>query len=80
MKTIAVGLVVLGASTFGQAPAAADCKCLANGRIFHHGEIACLSLPNGKQLAQCDMVLNNSSWKKLQDGCPEGVYGLFLTK
>jgi len=51
-------------------PAMADCKCMANGRVFHHGEIACLRLPSGPQLAQCGMVLNNSSWIKLQDGCP----------
>jgi hypothetical protein len=50
--------------------AMADCKCMANGRVFHHGEIACLRLPSGPQLAQCGMVLNNSSWIKLQDGCP----------
>jgi hypothetical protein len=48
----------------------ADCKCIANGRTFHHGEIACLRLPSGPQLAQCGMVLNNSSWIKIQDGCP----------
>jgi hypothetical protein len=50
--------------------AMADCKCMANGRVFHHGEIACLRLPSGPQLAQGGMVLNNSSWIKLQDGCP----------
>jgi hypothetical protein len=50
--------------------AMADCKCIANGRAFHHGEIACIRLPSGPQLAQCGMVLNNSSWIKLQDGCP----------
>jgi hypothetical protein len=49
----------------------ADCQCLANGRRYQHGEIACLTLPSGSHLAQCDMVLNNSSWKKIQDGCPE---------
>ena len=48
----------------------ADCQCMANGRTFHHGEIACLRLPSGSQLARCGMVLNNSSWIKLQDGCP----------
>jgi len=55
--------------------AVADCKCIANGRIFHHGEIACLHLPSGPRLAQCGMVLNNSSWIKLQDGCPVAEAG-----
>lgn len=49
----------------------AECQCLANGRKYQHGEIACLMLPNGSQLARCDMVLNNSSWKKIGDECPE---------
>ncbi|BCH33097.1 hypothetical protein MesoLjLc_50270 [Mesorhizobium sp. L-8-10] len=48
----------------------AECQCLANGRTYDHGEIACLTLPNGSQLARCDKVLNNSSWKKIRDGCP----------
>jgi len=67
-------------------PAAmADCQCMANGRVFHHGEIACLRLPSGPQLAQCGMVLNNSSWIKLQDGCPlaqagENVSGGSMTR
>jgi hypothetical protein len=57
-------------------PAAmADCKCMANGQVFHHGEITCLRLPSGPQLAQCGMVLNNSSWIKLQDGCPVAETG-----
>jgi hypothetical protein len=53
-----------------QMPALADCQCFAEGRRFHHGEIICLSMPAGRQLVQCGMVLNNSAWLKLQDGCP----------
>lgn len=63
-------------ATFAATPARTDCKCLANGRIFHHGEIACLQLPSGPELARCGMVLNNSSWKKIQDGCPEATVAL----
>ncbi|HTV67035.1 MAG TPA: hypothetical protein VMF90_00720 [Rhizobiaceae bacterium] len=54
-------------------PAMADCKCRANGRVFSHGQVVCLKLPTGTQLARCGMVLNNSSWKKIQDGCPEAA-------
>jgi hypothetical protein len=66
---LATGLLLLAA--LAPAPAAADCQCRANGTTYHHGEIACLKLPSGDQLARCDMVLNNSSWKKLSDGCPQ---------
>jgi hypothetical protein len=51
----------------------ADCQCRANGRSFEQGQVACLKLPNGVQLARCGKELNNSSWKKLQDGCPSAA-------
>lgn len=73
MKTIALGMIVTGMFAWASGPAFADCECLANGKIFHHGEVACLSLPSGSFLARCDMELNNSSWKKMQDGCPEAA-------
>jgi hypothetical protein len=69
MKAASTLWLLLAASAW-TTQAFADCQCVANGRIFHHGEIACLHLPAGPQLAQCGMVLNNSSWIKLQDGCP----------
>ena len=54
-------------------PAMADCQCRANGRSFEQGQVACLNLPNGPQLARCGKELNNSSWKKVQDGCPSAA-------
>ncbi|MGO4831851.1 hypothetical protein AB4144_06070 [Rhizobiaceae sp. 2RAB30] len=71
MRKDAAGLLAFAMLVASQGLAFADCQCFANGRRYHHGEIACLKLPNGDQLARCDMVLNNSSWKKIQDGCPE---------
>jgi len=64
---------LLSAAMLASSPtvALADCQCLANGKVYHHGELACLKLPNGNQLARCDMVLNNSAWKKVSDGCPQ---------
>jgi hypothetical protein len=69
MKAAMVICLLLAASLWTNA-ARADCQCRANGRIFHHGEITCLRMPNGPQLARCGMAQNNSSWIKLQDGCP----------
>lgn len=71
MRKYAAGLFAAAMLVASQGAAFADCQCLANGRTYRHGEIACLKLPNGSQLARCDMVLNNSSWKKISDGCPE---------
>lgn len=66
-------LIAFAALAASQVPAAADCQCRANGREFQQGQLACLKLPNGTQLARCGMELNNSSWKKVQDGCPSAA-------
>jgi len=71
MRAYALGLLSAALLICGQSIAAADCECRANGRLYRHGEIACLRLPTGDLLARCDMVLNNSAWKKVRDGCPE---------
>lgn len=70
MRVLVFWLTAAAALMAPQTSAFADCKCLANGRVYNHGQLACLKLPNGEQLARCDMVLNNSSWKKVRDGCP----------
>lgn len=75
MRSLAPGLLSAALLLGGQTVAAADCECRANGRLYRHGELACLRLPTGDQLARCDMVLNNSAWKKVRDGCPEASAG-----
>jgi hypothetical protein len=72
MKTVWLAFSLAGL-VLGQAvPAQADCQCVAAGKRYHLGEIACISLPEGDRLARCSMVLNNSSWMKLHDSCPVG--------
>lgn len=51
-------------------PAFADPECLANGKSFQIGQVACLTLSGRSHLARCDMVLNNTSWTKIWDECP----------
>lgn len=75
MRSFAPGLLSAALILGGQTVAAADCECRANGRLYRHGELACLRLPTGDQLARCDMVLNNSAWKKVSDDCPEASAG-----
>lgn len=72
MKTIWLGLSVIGLVAAVPAPAKADCQCVAAGKRYQLGEVACLSLPEGDRLARCSLVLNNSSWTKLQDSCLVG--------
>lgn len=75
MRSFAPGLLATALLFGGHGVAAADCECRANGRLYRHGELACLRLPTGDHLARCDMVLNNSAWLKVQDGCPEAAAG-----
>ncbi|MCP4317510.1 MAG: hypothetical protein GY789_16225 [Hyphomicrobiales bacterium] len=49
----------------------ANCNCVANGQRIELGKLFCIRTASGKQfLARCERVLNNTSWKRLQDGCP----------
>jgi hypothetical protein len=73
MKPVASFFVIAVALADCPAPAMADCQCRANGRSFEQGQVACLKLPAGTQLARCGKELNNSSWTKLQDGCPSAA-------
>ncbi|MBZ9677240.1 hypothetical protein [Mesorhizobium sp. ES1-1] len=54
------------------APAAALAgqECLANGKSYQVGQAACLTIAEKSQLARCEMVLNNTSWTKIGDTCP----------
>lgn len=52
------------------APVLAAQACLANGKSFKIGETACLTIAGESHLARCDMVLNNTSWTKINDDCP----------
>ena len=54
-------------------PAFAAQECLANGKSFQLGQVACLTIAGQSHLARCDMVLNNTSWTKIQDSCPENT-------
>ncbi|MEX0953747.1 MAG: hypothetical protein WDZ83_00885 [Rhizobiaceae bacterium] len=70
MKRVWLSLSLVALVFAYVAPARADCQCVAAGKKYQLGEVACLSLPEGKRLARCGMVLNNSSWTKIEDACP----------
>lgn len=69
MKSLLPVLLVLASSA--PSPGATRCACIANGHRIEKGQIACIRPRFGTPfLAKCDTVLNNTSWTKLQDGCP----------
>ena len=61
---MAVGLF---AGLASPALAKEGCTCRGNGQEYEQGQVACI---RGK-LARCTMNLNNSSWKIIEDLCPE---------
>jgi len=70
-------LAISATATIGSvaALAAPDCQCLANGRKVALGSVVCLQIsPSQSYMARCERVLNNTSWKKLEDGCPSASY------
>jgi hypothetical protein len=72
-----VGLLIAGptlaqtSSTSPQAQHAADCTCRVEGRSVAVGATACLRTADGPKLAECGMVLNNTSWQITRRPCPE---------
>lgn len=45
-------------------------NCLANAQSFGAGKFACLSVDGSRYLARCDLVLNTSSWTRVENDCP----------
>jgi hypothetical protein len=54
-----------------QAHDPAECLCRAQGATFAVGETTCLRTSEGPRIAECGMVLNNTSWRFTQRPCPE---------
>jgi hypothetical protein len=63
--------LLLSAPGFWDA-ALADCACVNRDGVRHDlGEVACLRVDGRSYLAECEMNLNVTSWKKIADDCPE---------
>lgn len=59
--------VILAGSLAGAARADPNCKCRYFGKRYELGTVMCVM----GRLSRCVMVLNNTSWKPIADGCPE---------
>ncbi|MBM3601059.1 MAG: hypothetical protein FJX35_22900 [Alphaproteobacteria bacterium] len=66
------GLLFVVASMAGLAAAhtAHPCPCRYAGGEAQPGAIVCLKVDGKQSLAQCEMVLNNPSWRFLNKPCP----------
>lgn len=47
-----------------------NCTCRYKDAEVSEGQTACIRTPNGPQMARCEKVLNNTSWKFLEQPCP----------
>ena len=45
--------------------------CTNRGTRVEAGQRACLVFSDLAYLARCDMVLNNPSWERVEDSCPD---------
>ncbi|MEN0002131.1 MAG: hypothetical protein AAF940_14710 [Pseudomonadota bacterium] len=48
-----------------------DCTCRFQGADFQEGQMVCARISGKEVTLQCDRVLNNTSWKTIQDGCDQ---------
>jgi len=70
-----VAVVVLGGFA-GPAQADPNCKCRYFGHRYELGTVMCVM---GK-LSRCVMVINNTSWKPIANGCPQASLSLPLNR
>ncbi len=66
------GLLIAGALMAGAAGAhtTRPCPCRYAGGLAPAGAVICLDVDGKRSLARCEMVLNNSSWRFLDQPCP----------
>ena len=66
---LAASLVILGSSAAYAGPNG-ECTCRYKGGDVAEGKTVCMQTAKGSTLARCDRVLNNTSWKFLDEPCP----------
>jgi hypothetical protein len=52
-----------------------ECTCSYQGGDVIEGQTACIRTAKGPTLARCEKVLNNTSWKLLDQPCPAAQLG-----
>ena len=72
-RRIALSIGFVAAACLAAPPAFAgqECECFGNGKRVKEGSVVCLQIGSSQRyLARCERNLNNTSWKKITDGCP----------
>lgn len=72
MAALALALAGLSAGVTIAAPPDARCTCRKrDGTKAELGQTTCIRVGGDVYLARCEMALNVTTWRRLQDGCPE---------
>jgi hypothetical protein len=71
-RPLVAGALLGGALLAGVAVAHTTypCPCRYIGGVAPQGAVICLDVNGKRSLARCEMVLNNSSWRFLDQPCP----------
>ena len=86
MKALSQPFILAALLLAGEAAMAADgppdarCNCRnRDGSRPELGQVVCLDVGGQRYLARCEMVLNVTSWQKVQDGCPSASLSLAMS-
>lgn len=76
MRCLLIALAIVAAlpGMAGAAGPNGECTCRYKGEDVVEGQTACISTAKGPTLARCERVLNNTSWKFLDQPCPTANY------
>ncbi|MEM8646289.1 MAG: hypothetical protein AAGF86_08080 [Pseudomonadota bacterium] len=66
IKSLFASALVLAAMS-ASVLAGPKCTCRYQGENYNIGEVACIL----GELKQCEMTLNNTSWRTVSDACPQ---------
>jgi hypothetical protein len=78
---LSIGFVTVACLCAPPAFAGQDCECLGNGKRVKEGSVVCLQIGSSQRyLARCERNLNNTSWKKITDGCPVSQFSPWTAK
>ncbi|MEP3436478.1 MAG: hypothetical protein ABJN75_06840 [Hoeflea sp.] len=78
---MSIGFYAMPGLSLSPAFAGQECECLGNGKRIKEGGVVCLQIGSSQRyLARCERNLNNTSWKKISDGCPTAQLSPWATR
>lgn len=67
---VVLASLIFAGLLIGQSLAEANCFCRHKDGHVIEGQTTCIKTNSGMKLARCEKVLNNTSWKLLNQPCP----------